>query len=127
MAKLSQESKKIIGEGCTAFIATSSKKGQPNVSPKGSFRVLDNEHVGFMEMAPPPARTCSNLKENPQVSVMFFNQTTGKGCRIWGKAVEIAESGKLVEDFKAWLASKGAANVVPKYVVKIAVEEEIVL
>jgi hypothetical protein len=40
MAKLTGEAKKIIGEVGPALIATASKDGKPNVSVKGSFRVL---------------------------------------------------------------------------------------
>ncbi len=50
MAKLSEEAKKIISEVHPALVATASKDGKPNVSPKGSFRVLDDEHVIFIEM-----------------------------------------------------------------------------
>ena len=125
MAKLSEEAKKIMVEVYPALIVTASKKGKPNVAPKGSFRVLDDDHVGFVEMALPPARTFANLRENPQISVLFFDPGTCKGCRVWGKA-EIFESGKLVDEYKAWFASKGAADVVPKYVVTVAVEEEII-
>ena len=66
MAKLNEAAKKIISEFGPALIATASKAGKPNVSPKGSFRVLDDEHVIFANIASP--RTMVNLKENPQLS-----------------------------------------------------------
>src|SRR4030042_1590424 len=94
MAKLSEEARKMISEVHPALIATASKKGKPNVSPKGSFRVLDDEHVVFANIGSP--RTMANLKENPQVSVIVFDPATRKSCRIWGKA-EILESGRSEE------------------------------
>ena len=48
MAKLSEEAKKAIAEFGVALVATASKDGKPNVSPKGSFRVLDDEHVTLL-------------------------------------------------------------------------------
>ncbi len=45
MAKLTEEAKKLIGETGPALVATASKDGKPNVSLKGSFRVLDDEHI----------------------------------------------------------------------------------
>ena len=101
MAKLSEEVKKIIKEIHPAFIATASKEGKPDVSPKGSFRVLDDEHVVFADIASP--RTIANLKENPQVAVIIYDTATRKGCRIWGKA-EIIEFGDLVDKFSTEFA-----------------------
>ncbi len=118
IAKLSEDIKKIIGEIHPAFVATASKEGKPNVSPKGSFRVLDDEHVIFAEIASP--RTMANLKENPQVCAIVFDPATRRGCRVWGKVEEILSSGDLFESEKAERAKmKRGTNCV----VKIAVEE----
>ena len=94
MAKLSEEAKKIISEVYPGIIATASKDGKPNVAPKGSFRVLDDEHVVFNDITSP--RTITNLKENPWLSAIVLDPATRKGCRIWGKA-EIMESGDLFD------------------------------
>ncbi len=116
MAKLSEEAKKMIKEVIPALVATASKEGKPNVSPKGSFRVLDDEHVAFAEMTSP--NTIANLKENPQVAVLVFDPDTWGGCRISGKA-EILESGDLVDSFKAQFAP---LKMEVRSVVRIAVE-----
>ncbi len=117
MAKLSQEAKKIIAEFGPALIATASKAGKPNVSPKGSFRVLDDEHVIFANIASP--RTMANLKENPQLTTLIFDRSTRKGCRIWGKA-EVLNSGELFDSLSAEFAQRGMKV---KHVVKVTVEE----
>jgi len=106
----------MIKEIIPALVATASKEGKPNVSPKGSFRVLDDEHVAFAEMASP--NTIANLKENPQVAVLVFDPDTWGGCRISGKA-EILESGDLVDSFKAQFAP---LKMEVRSVVRIAVE-----
>jgi predicted pyridoxine 5'-phosphate oxidase superfamily flavin-nucleotide-binding protein len=116
-ARLPQEAKKTITSIQPAFVGTSSKNGKPNVSPKGSFRVLDDEHVAFAEIASP--NTIANLRENPQVEVLVFDPATWGGCRIRGKA-EILESGDLFESFKAQFAPL-KMNV--RAAVKIAVED----
>ena len=120
MAKLSEEAKKIIGELGPALIATASKDGKPNVSPKGSFRVQDDEHVIFADIASP--RTIANLRENPQLSAIVLDRATRKGCRVWGKA-EIVDSGDLFDSISAEFAPRGMKV---KYVVKVAVEEVVV-
>lgn len=121
MAKLPEEAKKMIKEIIPALVATASKEGKPNVSPKGSFRVLDDEHVAFAEMASP--NTIDNLKENPQVAVLVFDPDTWGGCRISGKA-EILESGDLVDSFKAQFAP---LKMEVRSVVRIAVENVTVM
>ena len=117
MAKLSQEAKKIISEFGPALIATASKEGKPNVSPKGSFRVLDDEHVVFANIASP--RTMANLRGNPQLTAIIFDRSTRKGCRIWGKA-EVLDSGEL---FDSLSAEFGSAGMKVKNVVQVSVEE----
>ncbi len=117
MAKLSEAAKKIIGEFGPAIIATASKTGKPNVSPKGSFRVLDDEHVVFANIASP--RTMGNLKENPQLTAIMLDRSSRKGCRVWGKA-EILHSGDLFDSISAEFAPRGMKI---KSVVKVDVEE----
>ena len=117
MAKLTQEAKKIISEFGPALIATASKQGKPNVSPKGSFRVLDDEHVVFANIASP--RTMANLKENPQLTAIILDRSTRKGCRIWGKA-EILDSGDLFDSISAEYEPRGMKV---KHLVKVAVQE----
>jgi hypothetical protein len=116
MAKLTEETKKIIAEHGPALIATASKQGEPNVSVKGSFRVLDDEHVVFADIASP--RTMANLRENPQLAAIVFDPATRKGCRIWGKA-EIVDSGDLFDSMSAEFA---AMKMEVKHLVKVAVE-----
>ena len=121
MAKLSEEAKKIIGEISPAQVATVSKDGKPNVSPKGSFRVVDDEHVAFADVRSP--RTIANLRENPRVSVIVFDAAHRRGCRIWGKA-EILERGDLYDAFQAQFQPR---NIKINCAVKIAVEEEAII
>ncbi|MBI2851535.1 MAG: pyridoxamine 5'-phosphate oxidase family protein [Chloroflexi bacterium] len=114
MAKLSEEAKKIIGEIHPGLIATASKSGKPNVSAKGSFRVLDDEHVAFTDVNSP--RTVANLKENPQVSIICLGADR-RSCRIWGSA-EVLDSGPLYDEA---VAAMSARNIKPKHVVRITV------
>ena len=51
--KMSADVKKSIAECGPALIATASKSGRPNVSPKGSLKVLDDEHVVFADVRSP--------------------------------------------------------------------------
>jgi uncharacterized protein len=94
MAKLTEEAKKAIGTIRPSLVATASKTGKPNISAKGSLRVLDDEHVLFADVASP--RTMANIKENPQVAVICLDAIARKGCRIWGRG-EIINSGPFFD------------------------------
>jgi len=117
MTKLAHEAKAAIEEIRPSLVATASRTGKPNVSAKGSFRVLDDEHVVFADIASP--RTVANIKENPQVAVICLDAAARRGCRIWGQG-SILNSGELFDQLTAEYAEK---NMVVKNVVKVAVEE----
>jgi len=117
MAILSAEAKAIIAETHPGWVATADKAGQPNVSAKGSFRVLDDEHVLFADIASP--RTMANLAENPLVAAIVYDPAARRGCRIWGRA-EVASSGELLERVNRELAAR---NMQAKHVVVVAVSE----
>ena len=117
MTKLSNDAKKAISEIRPSLVATASKAGKPNVSAKGSLRVLDDEHVAFADVASP--RTVANIKENPLVAIICLDASARTGCRIWGKA-EILDSGELFDKMAAELAGR---NMKVKNVVKVTVEE----
>ncbi len=114
--KLSEEAKKLIGEIHPALVATVSKDGKPNVSAKGSFRVLDDDHVVFTDVKSP--RTVANLKENPQVSIICLDSNR-RSCRIWGTA-EVLKSGPLYDEAAKSMAAR---NIKPDHVVKVRVDE----
>ena len=119
MAKISEEVKKIISEVRPAMVATASKNGRPNVSPRGSFRVLDDEHVIFTDGG--RMYTLANLRENPKVSAIVYNAETRQGCRIWGTA-EIIESGEVFDRIAAEASARG---ITINHLVKVAVKEQI--
>jgi len=116
MGKLDETAKMLIGEIRPALVATASKSGKPNVSAKGSFRVLDDDHVAFNDMNSP--RTVANLKENPQVSIICMDSNR-RSCRIWGTA-EVLDSGPLYDEAVVAMAAR---NMKPKHIVSVKVDE----
>lgn len=117
MAKLTEEARKTIAQIRPSLVATASRTGKPNVSAKGSLRVLDDEHLIFADIASP--RTVANIKENPQVAVICLDPTTRKGCRIWGRG-EILDSGELFDKLVAEYARR---SMQVRNAVKVAVDE----
>lgn len=84
MATLKPEFQDIINAHRLGYVGTASLDGTPNVSPKGTFIVVDDEHIAFGEIRSP--NTVANLEVNPQVDINFVDPFSRKGCRIKGKA-----------------------------------------
>ena len=111
MARLSEEAKQIIGGGAPALIATSSMNGKSHVHVKGSFRVLDDQRIIFVDIDSP--RTMATLRDNPQLSTLVFEPDVGKSCRIWGKA-EIITKGEVFDSVVAEMGKKAKRMVLVK-------------
>lgn len=65
--KLSAEMQRVVREQRLGFVATVTADGLPNVSPKGTTRLWDDEHLFFADIASPG--TMRNLTPNPNVEV----------------------------------------------------------
>jgi len=120
MSIITEELKQAIVKIKPAMIATANKNGQPNVSPKGSLRVLDDNHLVFADLRSP--QTIRNLRENPYLSIIGLDAGTREGWRVWGKADAILTSGELFDKFSHEYSSKGKVN----HIVKIIVEKQVV-
>ena len=66
------------------FVATVDADGTPNLSPKGTIAVWDDDHLVFADLRSPG--TVANLRANPSVEVNVVDQLTRKGYRIKGTA-----------------------------------------
>jgi hypothetical protein len=117
MAILSPEAKALISEIHPGIVATADRSGRPNVSAKGTFRVLDDERVLFADVNSP--RTVANLLENPYASAFVLDPATRHGCRLWGTA-EVLTSGDLFDSVNAGLAAR---NIKAKHVIVLSVDE----
>lgn len=82
--KLSAHSIELIETWRLGFVATVSADGRPNVSPKGTFVVLDEETIAFGEMRSP--NTVANLAHQAEVEVNFVDQLSRAGVRVRGQA-----------------------------------------
>jgi predicted pyridoxine 5'-phosphate oxidase superfamily flavin-nucleotide-binding protein len=117
MAKLTGEMKAMLGKQL-AVLATASKEGTPNVGPKGSIHVVDDETLGYSESA--GEKTLRNLKENPRVAIMVVDRENRDGYQIKGTA-ELLTSGNFFEQVAK--RQEERKKPLPKYTVKINIEE----
>ena len=118
MAKLTEEMKTLVANQ-QSFIATASPEGIPNIGPKGSTRVLDDEHIVFFEMT--GRRTYENLKKNPNIAIAVLDREKMQGYRFVGKA-ELVTEGELYQQAKQF-AEAMKLPTAPQAAVKVKVEE----
>ena len=105
--------------GKLAWVATASQNGLPNVTPKGTLRILDQFHVLFADLF--SEKTRRNLLENNKVSVTVVDQGSATGYQIKGTA-EIIDSGPLFEETQFLLKESPHPMPPLKYVVKITAD-----
>ncbi|MBI5116306.1 pyridoxamine 5'-phosphate oxidase family protein [Candidatus Poribacteria bacterium] len=120
MAKLSEQIKEFLGEGRLAYVATSDKSGIPNVVPKGSLGVLDDEHLVFADLY--SQKTRRNIEENPHVAVAVVNPPAYQGYQFKGMA-RILDSGPALAKATEIVDSIKMDPAKVKYAVVIEVEE----
>jgi hypothetical protein len=86
MAKLTQAMKDLVAtQQC--FVATVSADGMPNVGPKRSTRVLDDEHLVFFEIT--AKKTWQNLGRGSKVAIAVVDREKMIGFRFVGSAEAI--------------------------------------
>jgi hypothetical protein len=105
-------------KGKMGWVATSTCDGQPNVTPKGTVQVLDDQHVAFGDLF--SLKTRQNLEQNPKVAVTVIDPGTAKGYQVKGTA-ELLTSGPLFDKLAGQVKAKGIAMPL-HYAVKIRVE-----
>jgi uncharacterized protein len=81
---LSEDMKRVVLEQRLGFVATVTPDGRPNLSPKGTTTVWDDEHLVFADIASPG--TVANLAVNPHVEVNVVDPIVRKGYRFKGTA-----------------------------------------
>ncbi len=87
---LTPDIKKYIDQSVLCWLATVSKDGIPNVSPKEIFTYLDEEHLGIAHIASP--KSVRNIKATPNVCISFVDIFIQKGYKLIGQAEIIKKS-----------------------------------
>ena len=82
--KLSPDMQRVVLEQRLGFVATVTRDGTPNVSPKGTTTVWDEHHLMFADIASPG--TVENLASNPNVEINVVDPIVRKGYRFKGTA-----------------------------------------
>jgi hypothetical protein len=85
--------RRLVEEQRLGFVATVAPDGSPNLSPKGTTAVLDDDHLMFADIRSP--RTVANLRANPRVEINVVDPLTRKGYRFKGTARVVDDGPEL--------------------------------
>ena len=92
--------KRVVQEQRLGYVATVCPDGTPNLSPKGTTAVWDNEHLVFLDLFSPG--TVGNIEAgNRVVEVNVVDPIRRKGYRFKGPA-EVHRDGPVFEDVVEW-------------------------
>jgi predicted pyridoxine 5'-phosphate oxidase superfamily flavin-nucleotide-binding protein len=104
MGVLTDEMKQVVEQQRLGFVATVCADGTPNLSPKGTVCVLDDDHLMFADIRSPG--TVANLRKNPGIEVNVVDPFVRKGYRFKGEA-EVLEAGAKFERLVASYVTRG--------------------
>jgi len=111
--------KRVVEEQRLGFVATVCPDGTPNLSPKGTTAVWDDEHLVFANIR--SAGTLANLRYNPSIEVNIVDPFVRKGYRFKGVA-EILESGARYDQAVAFYRQRGSRIDVIREIVLVRVD-----
>src|SRR5437764_12795863 len=95
MGILTEDMKRLVREQRLGFIATVCTDGTPNLSPKGTTKVWDDDHLVFADICSPG--TIQNVRSNAAIEINVVDPMVRKGYRFKGTA-QILDEGEAFED-----------------------------
>ena len=105
MGILTVDMKRVVEQQRLGFVATVCPDGTPNLSPKGTTAVWDDDHLIFANIRSPG--TLANLRQNANVEVNVVDPFVRKGYRFKGIA-SILESGPFYDKLLAFYRERGS-------------------
>jgi predicted pyridoxine 5'-phosphate oxidase superfamily flavin-nucleotide-binding protein len=91
---LSDDMKLVVDEQRLGYAATVCPDGTPNLSPKGTTAVWDDDHLVFADIRSP--RTVENLRHNQAIEVNVV-PISRKGYRFKGTG-KVLSGGNLLDE-----------------------------
>src|SRR5690349_3795960 len=108
MGLLTNDIREFVNRTQLGFIATVCPDGTPNLSPKGTTAVLDDEYLVFADVCSP--NTIANLRQNPVVEINVVDACLRKGYRFKGVATIVSE-GPQFEELLDFYRKRGSTSV----------------
>lgn len=113
MGILTADMKRVVTEQRLGFVATVCPDGTPNLSPKGTTAVWDDDHLIFANIRSPG--TVANLRQHESVEVNVVDTVLRKGYRFKGVG-SVLEHGALYEKAIAFYKERGVTSTIREVV-----------
>lgn len=120
---LTPDMQRVVNEQRLGFIASVCPDGTPNLSPKGTTAVWDNEHLIFADICSPG--TVANIQQQPIVEINVVDPIARKGYRFKGSAT-VHSQGPFFEQALAFYRNRGTTSPI-EHIVLVKVEQAIPL
>src|SRR3954447_24332907 len=104
MGILTPNKQRVVRKQRLGFVATVCPDGSPNLSPKGTTTVWDDDHLVFADLHSP--QTVANLRHNPMVEINVVDPLVRKGYRFKGPA-QVLTAGDLYEQIMTFYEQRG--------------------
>lgn len=101
MGMLDEDMRRIVDSAKLGFVATICADGSPNLSPKGTVRVYDDDHLVFLNQASP--NTVANLRRDPRLEINVVDFLKRRGYRFKGTAELRLPGDEVFEWMHRWL------------------------
>jgi uncharacterized protein len=121
--KLTADMQRVLNEQRLGFVASICEDGTPNLSPKGTTTVWDDEHIVFADICSPG--TIANIRHHPVVEINVVDPVARKGYRFKGPAT-IHQQGPIFEQGLAFYRQRGTLSPI-RSIVLVQVERAIPL
>lgn len=118
---LTEDMKSLITAYPLGFVASVNKDGTPNLSPKGTFVVLNDRQLVFGHIRSP--QTMGNIAERPTVEINFLDVLSRKAVRVRGRAYMFGRSAPEFPSLFAVLAGWKGYTDIMKAVVRVDIEK----
>ncbi len=89
----SDEMKAFITRLRLCYVATVNEDNTPNVSPRGTLKVLDDDHLIFADIMSP--NTSRNITRNPAIEINIVDPFLRRGYRFKGNAILSSDPGLI--------------------------------
>lgn len=106
MGMLTDDMKRVVREQRLGYAATVCPDGTPNLSPKGTTAVWDDDHLVFADIRSPG--TVANLRRNPAIELNVVDPFARLGYRFKGTGA-VLTAGVLFEQIVAVYRRDGVA------------------
>jgi Predicted flavin-nucleotide-binding protein structurally related to pyridoxine 5''-phosphate oxidase len=114
MGTLTDDMKRVVREQRLGFVATVCADGTPNLSPKGTTAVWDDDCLMFADIRSP--QSVQNIERNPSVEINVVDPLVRKGYRFKGQG-SVHRSGDVFQRACQMYRDMGASSPIRAIVV----------